>query len=34
MNPNDRIVILGGGPGGLSAARAYRETGGAGTLPS
>jgi NADPH-dependent 2,4-dienoyl-CoA reductase/sulfur reductase-like enzyme len=32
MRPDDRIVIIGGGPGGLSAARAYRETGGRGEV--
>ena len=32
MNHNDRIVIIGGGPGGLSTARAYRETGGRGKV--
>ena len=28
MNETDHIVIIGGGPGGLAAARAYRESGG------
>ena len=28
----ERIVIVGGGPAGLSAARGYREAGGAGTV--
>ncbi|CAA9427307.1 MAG: Ferredoxin reductase [uncultured Rubrobacteraceae bacterium] len=32
MNRNDRIVIVGGGPGGLSTARAYREAGGRGRV--
>ena len=32
MNQNDRIVIVGGGPAGLSVARAYREMGGRGRL--
>jgi NAD(P)H-nitrite reductase large subunit len=32
MNRNDRIVIVGGGPAGLSVARAYREMGGRGRL--
>ncbi|HEV8044859.1 MAG TPA: FAD-dependent oxidoreductase, partial [Rubrobacter sp.] len=32
MNPNERIVIVGGGPGGLSTARAYREAGGRGEV--
>lgn len=32
MNHDDRIVIIGGGPGGLSTARAYREAGGRGQV--
>jgi 3-phenylpropionate/trans-cinnamate dioxygenase ferredoxin reductase subunit len=32
VNQNDRIVIVGGGPAGLSVARAYREMGGHGRL--
>ena len=32
MNQNDRTVIIGGGPGGLSTARAYRGAGGRGPI--
>jgi 3-phenylpropionate/trans-cinnamate dioxygenase ferredoxin reductase subunit len=32
MNQNDRIVIVGGGPGGISVARAYRQAGGRGQV--
>ncbi|MGF1471793.1 MAG: NAD(P)/FAD-dependent oxidoreductase [Rubrobacteraceae bacterium] len=32
MNPNERLVIVGGGPAGLSTARAYREAGGQGIV--
>ena len=32
MNHNDRIVIVGGGPAGLSVPRAYREIGGRGRV--
>lgn len=32
MNHRDRIVIVGGGPGGLAAAQAYRESGGRGRV--
>ena len=28
MNPEEHLVIVGGGPGGLATARAYREAGG------
>lgn len=32
MSRNDRVVIVGGGPAGLSTARAYRESGGWGSV--
>jgi 3-phenylpropionate/trans-cinnamate dioxygenase ferredoxin reductase subunit len=32
VNGNERMVIVGGGPGGLSTARAYREAGGRGQV--
>ena len=32
MNQNERIVIVGGGPGGFSTARAYRQAGGRGQV--
>ena len=32
MNPNERLMIVGGGPSGLSTARAYREAGGRGRV--
>ena len=32
MNQSDRIVIVGGGPGGFSTARAYRQAGGRGQV--
>ena len=32
MNREERIVIVGGGPAGLSTARAYREAGGSGEI--
>ena len=32
MNPDERLVIVGGGPAGLSTARAYRESGGKGPV--
>ena len=32
MNQSERIVIVGGGPGGFSTARAYRQAGGTGQV--
>jgi len=32
MNQSDRIVVVGGGPGGFSTARAYRQAGGRGQV--
>ncbi|MDX6645087.1 MAG: 3-phenylpropionate/trans-cinnamate dioxygenase ferredoxin reductase component, partial [Miltoncostaeaceae bacterium] len=32
MSPRERIVIVGGGPAGLAAARAYRAAGGGGEV--
>lgn len=32
MNPDERLVIVGGGPAGLSTARAYRKSGGKGRI--
>lgn len=32
MNPDERLVIVGGGPSGLSTARAYRQSGGMGRV--
>lgn len=32
MNATDRIVIVGGGPGGLATAQAYRKSGGRGRV--
>lgn len=32
MNRNERLVIIGGGPAGLSTARSYREAGGRGAV--
>lgn len=32
MNPDERLVIVGGGPAGLSTARAYRKSGGKGRV--